>query len=114
MRRIATSLLMQRPREPVGQRPQHLQPRVVLIVAFDQRPWRLPRARVATMSSTAFVRFPLLAIAPVLVGQLPALVRQALALLEAPQLLVLADVHPVFTTTTPWATSCASKSLISS
>jgi hypothetical protein len=41
-----------------------------------------------------FVFVPLRAIAPIFVGQLPRLVGPRLAILEAAQLLVLADVHP--------------------
>ena len=87
---------MQGMRQPVSQRAQHLQPRVILVVAFDQGPGRVPGACGGDhVVHRLLVRLPLLAIAPVLVGQLPALVRQTLALLEAPQLFVLGDVHPV-------------------
>ena len=59
------------------------------------------------------VLVPFLSVAPVFVGDLPALVRSHLPCLEAPQLLVLVYVNQYLATTAPWSVSCASKSLIS-
>ena len=75
---------------------QHLQPREVLVVALDERPWRGACAGALDhLVDGALVVGPLRPVAPVLVRQLPALVPGLLALLETAQLFVLRDVDPV-------------------
>ena len=67
----------------------------VLVVGLDERPRRLARAGpLDHVVDRELVGIPAVAVAPVLVGQLPPLVGRRLALLEAAQLLVRGDVQP--------------------
>ena len=73
----------------------HAQPRVPLGVALDEVPRRLGGARLREHVLHGLgVLIALLPVAPILVGQLPRLERIFLASLEAPQLLLVGDVHP--------------------
>jgi hypothetical protein len=68
-----------------------------LSFASIKRPWRLLGAgALHHIVDRQFVVGPTLAVAPVLVGQLPGFVGDLLAFLEAPQLLVWGDVQPEF------------------
>ena len=73
----------------------HLHARVALVVALHELPRRV---RVLGPLEHVLDRLrvlrPLLAVAPVLVGDLPALQRVLLALLEALELLLVGDVQP--------------------
>src|SRR5512145_2714230 len=72
-----------------------LDPREVLVVARDERPRGPERARAGHhLVHRLLVLVPLLPVAPVIVTELPALVRRLRALLEALQLLGFRDVQP--------------------
>src|SRR5438046_5666451 len=85
----------QRSLEAPDNRLQHLDSREVLVVCFDQRPWRkLRRRAIDHVGDRLLVRAPLGAIAPVVRRDLEALERRLLARLEALQLLGLAHLEP--------------------
>ena len=74
---------------------EHLDSGEVLVVRFDERPRREVRARALDhLVHRARVVVPAFAVAPVLLGELPALERGPLTILEAAQLLVGRDVQP--------------------
>src|ERR1700676_2389247 len=82
----------QRAFEPLGDGPQYLDPRVVLVLGFDQGPRRDLGARpIDHVANRSFVLVPLLAIAPVFGGNLEALERRVLPRPETSQLFPLAD-----------------------
>src|SRR3990172_3993994 len=73
----------------------HLDAGVVLVVRLDQGPRREGgRGTVDHVADRGLVLLPLLAVAPVFVGDLEALEGDFLAQLEAPELLLLADRQP--------------------
>src|SRR6202162_2029632 len=85
----------QRAFETLDDGPQDLDPRVVLVLGFDQRPRRdLGAGTIDHVADRSFVLAPLLAIAPVFGGNLEALERRVLPRPEASQLLRLADLQP--------------------
>src|ERR1700694_5098488 len=76
---------------------QDLDPRVVLVLGFDQGPWRdLGAGAIDHVADGDFVLIPFLAIAPVFGGDLEAFERRVLACPKASQLLRLADLQPEF------------------
>src|SRR3954453_18438851 len=81
--------------EPVAQGPQDLDPSPALVLGLDQGPGRVGRAGpVDHVVDGRLVLAPLLAVAPILRRDLEPLELRPLALLEAPELLVLADGEP--------------------
>src|SRR5450759_3611697 len=73
----------------------HLDAPVPLVVILDNGPRRAERACPEQhLFHRSLILVPLVAVAPVFGGQLPAFVRGDLALLEAAQLLIFADVNP--------------------
>src|SRR3954447_18541412 len=81
--------------EPVAKRPQDLDPGPALVLGLDQGPGRVGRAGpVDHVVDGRLVLAPPLAVAPVLRRDLEPLELRPLALLEAPELLVLADAEP--------------------
>src|SRR3954452_15908866 len=81
--------------EPVAQGAQDLDPRPALVLGLDQGPGRVGRAGpVDHVVDRVLVLVPLLAVAPVLGRDLEPLELDLLALLEAAELLVLADGEP--------------------
>src|SRR3954451_4565097 len=81
--------------EPVAQGPQDLDPGPALVLGLDQGPGRVGRAGpVDHVVDGRLVLAPPLAVAPVLRRDLEPLELRPLALLEAPELLVLADGEP--------------------
>ena len=78
-----------------SERPEHLEPCEVLVIAFNERPRRDLRARALNhVVDGDGVVLPTLAIAPVFVGDLPPFVLDAPAVPEPAELLVLGDVDP--------------------
>ena len=76
---------------------QYLYSRIIFVVCLDQGPWRhRGRGAIYHIANRNFVGIPLLAIAPIFLGDLELLERNGLALLEAPVLLILADCQPEF------------------
>ena len=76
-------------------RAQHLDPRPALVIGLDQRPRRnLGAGAVDHVAHGSAVVIPLVAVAPVVFGDLEALERNLLALLEALQLSGLVDRQP--------------------
>src|ERR1700722_11036880 len=72
-----------------------LHPREPFEIGFHHRPWRGWRAGPEQhLLHRHVVAIPFFAVAPVLRGQLPALVRRVLALFEAAQLLFRTDLQP--------------------
>src|SRR3954469_12613635 len=81
--------------EPVAQGAQDLDPGPALVLGLDQGPGRVGRAGpVDHVVDRRLVLAPPLAVAPVLRRDLEPLQLRPLALLEAPELLVLADGEP--------------------
>ena len=81
--------------ERAANRPENLDPRVALVFGFDQGPGRsLGAGARQHVVRRAFVQVPLLAVAEVFLGDLVKLPRLLLAVLEAPELLLAADVQP--------------------
>src|SRR5271166_6272060 len=82
-------------RQDFHQLGQHLASRPVLVVAFDECPWRGGGAGLYQhLFHCFFVGCPFLAIAPVFLGQLPRFVADGFALLEAAKLFLVRDVDP--------------------
>src|SRR6202044_2685497 len=91
----ATERSADRAVDGVAERAEDLDPRVVLVLGRDERPGGDLRARaVDHVADGALVGVPFLAVAPVLLGDLEALERRPLALLEAAELLLLAHLQP--------------------
>src|SRR3954463_7733872 len=75
--------------------PQDFDPGKILVVGFDQGPRRnLGAGPIDHVTHGPLVSLPLVPVAPVLVRNLEPLEPGLLALFEAPQLLILADVQP--------------------
>src|SRR5258706_4095899 len=96
MRRMRSFMVLNSQSDAAACGLQNLEPRKVLVVAFDERPRRQTSARpLHHVIHRALIVGPLRAVAPVFVRELPSLVSRLLARLEAAQLLVLRDVDPV-------------------
>ncbi len=89
--------MIERAAERIHQRLHRLDAGVALVVALHNRPRRGDGAGAEQhILDGRLVLIPLLAVAPILVRQLPGFVRRVLSLLEAAQLLLRADLNPEF------------------
>ena len=81
--------------DPVDHDLQRLDTRILLVDGFQDVPRReLGRCLLDHLIDRGLVLVPLLAVAPVLIGDLPLLLRICLALLEALELRLLVDLDP--------------------
>src|SRR5689334_8439866 len=81
--------------QPFANRLEDFYPTIVFVVGLHQGPRRdLGRRAIDHVADCLFIERPLLAVAPVLGGDLEALEAGFLAFLETAQLFVLADAEP--------------------